>query len=289
MKSLQIASTIALSWLMVACGGGGGDTVSTTTSTGGGGATTTGLVTSSVKGLDVAMTYIGSTATATAIVPTPVVQTPTFSDVNSLSLYTLNDASGDSTGQFTFSTTGVSSPGFYDSSMRAGATVFSLGGTTWSYSRFGIFKNAVGTNTQYTIRSTPFFIADVAASPTLSDATYATNGLAVGMMSTSTTKTDIKCNVAAAYTQSSQVIVLTLSSCLKQGDGAAVPVAGTISLTPTGATLNGFTINDAVLLTASSVISNGYKFGGPLGQELVGAVTLSGSSGYFTFAFGAKK
>jgi hypothetical protein len=288
-KSLKIASVIALSSLLVACGGGGGgDAASTTDTTGGGGtAATAALVTSSVKGLDVALTFTGNALTA--ITPSAVTQAPAFSNVNSLSSFTLNDSYGDSTSQFAFSTSGVSSGNFYEGSANAAATVYSIGGTTWSYARFGIFKNAVGTNTQYTIRNTPFFITSVSSGATLTDATYATSGLAVGVMSTPTSKTGIKCSVSAAYTQSSQEAVLTLSNCTKEGDGAAVAVSGTIGLNPTGFTLNSFTINDGVALAASNVLSNGYKFGGPTGQELVGAATVSGSTGYFTFAFGAKK
>lgn len=287
MKSLKIATAIALSSLLVACGGGG-DAASTTDTTGGGGAAaTSALMTSSVKGLDVALTYSGNTLTA--ITPSAVTQAPVFSNVNSLSAFTLNDSYGDSTSQFAFSTTGVSSGNFYDGSSNGGATDYSIGGTRWSYARFGIFKNAVGTNAQYTIRNTPFFVANVSSGATLTNATYATSGLAVGVMSTSTTKTGLKCDVSAAYTQSSQEVVLTLSNCVKDGDGSAVTVSGTIGLNPTGFTLSSFTINDGVALTANNVLSNGYKFGGSTGQELVGAVTVSGTAGYFTFAFGAKK
>ena len=65
-------------------------------------------------------------------------------------------------------------------------------------------------------------------------------------------------------------------------------------MSPNGSTRTSFSINDGVLLTASNVNSHGFKFGGPTGQELVGAVTLggstsSGAAGYFSFAFGAKK
>lgn len=279
-KSLKTASVIALSASLIACGGGGGGSDVALTSE------TTALVTSSVKGLDVALTYVGSTPTA--VVPTAVTQAPIFSSVNSLSAFTLNDSYGDPTSQFTFNTAGISSGTFYDGS-NTSATVYSIGGTTWSYARFGIFKNAVGTNTQYTIRHTPFFIANVSTPATLTSATYATNGLAVGVMSTSTTKTGIKCDVSAAYTHSSQEVLLTLSNCVKDVDGAPVAVTGTIGLNPTGFSLNSFSINDGVILTTNDVLSKGYKFGGATGQELVGAATVSGAAGYFTFAFGAKK
>lgn len=291
MKSLKITSVIALSSLLVACGGGGGggssDPISDGSGSGGGGGTTSILVTSSVKGLDATMTYSGTTLTA--IAPSLVTQPPTFSNVSSLNAFTLNDSYGDSTSQFAFSTAGISSGGFYDGNANGGATAYSIGGTTWSYARFGIFKNAVGTNAQYTIRNTPFFVANVSSGVVATDATYATNGLVVGVMSTSTSKTGIKCSVSATYTQSSQEVLLSLSNCVKDGSGSAVPVTGTIGLSPTGFTLNSFTINDGVALTANNVYSNGYKFGGSAGQELVGAATVSGTAGYFTFAFGAKK
>ncbi len=292
MKCLKITSAIALCSLLVACGGGGGDSGSTVGGGGDSGSTppasaTASLVTSSVKGLDVALTYSG--ATPTAIVSSLVTQTPTFTNVNSLNAFALNDSYGDSTSQFTFNTAGISSGTFYDGSARADATAYSIGGTTWSYARFGIFKNAVGTNAQYTIRNTPFFVANVSSPVTLTDATYATGGLVAGVMSTQTSKAGIKCSVSAAYTQSTQEVALTLSNCLPEGSATSVPVSGTIRFNPNGFTFTNFSINNGVLLTTNTVNSYGFKFGGPTGQELVGAVTLSGSAGYFTFAFGAKK
>jgi hypothetical protein len=53
-----------------------------------------------------------------------------------------------------------------------------------------------------------------------------------------------------------------------------------------GATSKNFSYGKTEVLV---VESSGYKLAGPTGQELVGAVTVSGPSGYFTFAFGAKK
>lgn len=282
--------------MLVACGGGGGgaDTTPPPDTSGGGSggggspsAASQALVTSSVKGLDVALTYSG--ASVTAIVPTAVSQAPVFSSVNSLNSFTLNDSYGDVTSQLSLNTFGVGAGTFMESSLNSGATVYSLGGTTWSYTRFGIFKNAVGTAAQYTIRNTPFFIASVSTPATLTNATFATNGLAVGVMSTTTSKTGIKCSASAAYTQSSQEVEVTLTSCVKDGTATAVPVTGSVVLGTGVATLNNFTINDGVALTANNVVSSGFKFGGSTGQELVGAVTLSGTAGYFTFAFGAKK
>lgn len=289
MKSLKIASAVVLSSSLVACGGGGGggDSALTTDPSVGGAPSTAALVNSSVKGLDVTLTYSGNTLTA--INPSAVVQAPIFSNVTSLSAFTLNDSYGDPTSQYAFSTAGISSGDFYNVTTNGSATDYSIGGTTWTYARFGIFKNAVGTNAQYTIRNTPFFVANVSSGATLTDATYATSGRAAGVMSTSTTKTGIKCNMSAAYTQSTQEVVLTLSNCIMDSSTTAVPVSGTIGLTPTGGTFSGFTINDGVALTPSTVLSSGYKFGGPTGQELVGAATVSGPNGYFTFAFGAKK
>lgn len=292
MKTFKTAYAAALTSFLVACGGGGGgaDPTSQSGNSGSGGATSTpstALTTSSVKGLDVALTYVGTQLTA--IVTSAVSQAPVFSSLNSLDSFTLNDSFGDTTSQYSFSSKGIASGNFMDSSLNAGATVYSLGGTTWSYARFGIFKNAVGLPSQYTIRHTPFFLANVSTPVTMTNATYATNGLAAGVMSTTTSKTAIKCNVIATYTQTTQEVVVTLSNCVKEGTTTAVPVTGTVVLGPGVAALNNFTINDGTALTANNVLSTGYKFAGPTGQELVGAVTVSGLAGYFTFAFGAKK
>jgi hypothetical protein len=126
----------------------------------------------------------------------------------------------------------------------------------------------------------------------LADAIYA-NGLAVGTLAAGGRGgTNIKCDASAAYTHSSQSLELTLSKCLRwsnNGIPIVVPVAGTISLptSSSGFSLKGFTIDGVVFPV---VVGDGLvKFGGPTGQELVGAVTVGASNNYFTFAFGAKK
>jgi hypothetical protein len=293
MKSIRSASVLAMSALLVACGGDGG---ADPKAAGGGGSgsnsgaatATTTLVASTVRGLDI--TNLASTSTP--FIAALVAETPTFSNIKSLSNFTLNDEAGSRGSLYEINTTGMSAGTFYKATANLQATSFSVGGTTWPYSRFGLFSST-GTRTPlppvqgtYT-RHTPFFMANVSSPATLADAIYA-NGLAVGTLAFGG-DTTIQCEASAAYTHSSQSIELTLSNCYSwpsSGLPTELPVTGTISMNSKGATSKNFSFNKTEVLV---VESSGYKLAGPTGQELVGAVTGSGPRGYFTFAFGAKK
>jgi hypothetical protein len=292
MTSLKTASALALSLLLVACGGGGGGAASTTDTRSE--SVTTPLVTSSVTGVDTHYFGISDVNTVTSNL---VETAPNFSHVNSLNDFTLNDSFGDSTSQLTFNAAVViPAPDIYDGSTNNSATTFSIGGTTWSYARFGIFNNTVITGiNQYTTRHTPFFAASVYSTEALSDATYATNGYVVGYRTLGGNGfEEMKCSVSAAYTHSSQELELTLSSCVgKDSLVAPNPVnggTGTIRLNPAGISANGFSfLRWDPLFQAVNVLSSGYKLAGPEGQELVGAITLTTGGDLFTFAFGIKK
>jgi predicted component of type VI protein secretion system len=281
-NSLKTASVVALasSLLLAGCGGGGSsadNNVVTPTST---------ITTSSVVGVDF------SHPSASSINTTSVVnQSPMFSNVSSLHAYTLNDGSGSPNGQYTFNTASSKSDNFIAVSSQGHA--YLLGGTTWSYARFGLFLDFM---TAEVMRATPFFLASIYGNPTLTDATYATNGLAVGLFSNANQATFVKCNASAEYMLASKKIVLTLSACFDANADPAVAAAvastGSIELSPNGYVTNSFSINPDATTTAenlSHVVSSDFKLAGSAGQELVGAITVKGGSSYFTFAFGAQK
>jgi hypothetical protein len=153
-----------------------------------------------------------------------------------------------------------------------------------------------------TVRYTPFFVADASASPaTLTDATYQTNGLAVGVMIGEKGKYDLECRrISATYTKSAQEIALRFTDCLGSASAPIVSskfeVIGTIGLNTDETTMTFVELGVDGLSTGSAqfkVESSEYKFGGPTGGELVGAVTLKSPKVQdpllLTLAFGAKK
>jgi hypothetical protein len=309
MKSLKTSTVFALSTLLVACGGGGGGGGGTDPNSNSNGGAKANLVTSSVTGVDVAYVRRGTgfaTPDSNPVSRTPVAKEPIFSGVSSLGKFTLNDSSGSVNSQFVFDTTKISSVDIFNGIASEGKTTFNLGGTDWAHTRFGMIHNFAGTDVSglTTIRHTPFFVADASSTPaTLTNATYVGYGSATGTFITVDREVaGIVCSVSAAYTQSSEMLEVTLKDChLPNAFGVLMeaPVTGTIQLLrPAGtflnrSTLNGFSIAYGDPLTGSAVASSDYKFGGPKGEEVVGAATVIGVSGptygMFTFAFGAKK
>lgn len=283
MKSIRSASVLAISALLVACGGGGG-VASNKDNT---------LVTSSVAGVDATPVYVD--LSLVGFMAEFVTQKPTFSDVSSLSNYTLNDSSGGGNSPVVFKTTEVSSGNFYEGSVKGTNTSFRLGGTAWSYARFGILLNPLNNTALSTIRYTPFFVADASSSPeTLTDATYQTDGLAVGLMSGEKANAlKFDCSFSAVYKKSSQELELSFTKCSLPGESGTFDAIGKMGLNSNGTfSLVEVDPNAASISTPYEVLSSGYQFGGPTGQELVGAVTVKSpqvDTLYITFAFGAKK
>jgi hypothetical protein len=287
MKSLKTATVFALSALLVACGGGGGGGADPN-SRGDASAGSSTLVASTIKGIDGPDANYVSTISTVALAK----DVPTFSNIKSLSNFTMEV--GGPTSKYDVNFTGVSAgmDGFYD--MRDTASIlFTLGGTSWSYSRFGLSSFTLFKPDPLAYRRlTPFFIANVFSPATLADATYA-NGRVVGILASVGGYTTISCTASAAYTHTSQKLELTLSACSKPSGTiypVQVPVTGTIvlSASSSGVSSPEFSIDNAQFLFG--VGEGQFKFGGPTGEELVGAVTVVGSNkSLITFAFGAKK
>jgi len=289
MTSFKTSSVLALSLLLVACGGGGG-------ASSGAKPDSPTWVTSSVVGIDASETYLNATPTGIYMVEL-VTQAPSFSGVSGLSNYTLNDSSGGGNSPVVFSTTGVSSDKFYEGSVNGTNTSFRLGGTTWTSARFGILKNPLNNTATSPVRYTPFFVAVASASPaTLTDATYQTNGLAVGVMIGKMGKYDLECSFSAAYTKTTQELALRFTDCFETKVGftnSYITWAGTVTI---GLNSDETTMNYSEVFGPEfpvldpqpgqintpivpqsvdfKVKSSGYQFGGPTGEELVGAITF---------------
>jgi hypothetical protein len=304
MTSFKTSSVLALSLLLVACGGGGGANPNSPT-----------WVTSSVVGVDASETYVDATPTGSYIAELAK-QAPSFSAVSGLNNYTLNDSSGGSNSSVVFNTTEATSDNIYEGSVNGTNTSFRLGGTTWSSARFGVLKNPLNNTATSPVRYTPFFVAVASASPaTLTDATYQTNGLAVGVMIGEKGKYDLECSFSAAYTKTTQELALRFKDCLATKVGLTnsfITWAGTVTigLNSDETTMHyseffdpDFPVPDPqpgqinIPIVPQSVDfkvqSSGYQFGGPTGEELVGAITFKSTNSndpyLLTFAFGAKK
>ncbi len=302
MTSFKTSSVLALSLLLVACGGGGGANPDSPT-----------WVTSSVVGVDASETYVGATPTGSYMAELAK-QAPSFSAVSGLNNYTLNDSSGGSNSSVVFNTTEATSDNIYEGSVNGTNTSFRLGGTTWSSARFGILKNPLNSTATSPVRYTPFFVAKAPASPpTLTDATYPINGVAVGVMiGEEGKKYDLECNFSATYTKATQELALRFDIC-QEPSVAPYMWTGRVTIDPNSLektmTFQAFDHPDAPVFDYQGgtypewilnppqldfkVQSSGYQFGGPTGQELVGAITFKSTNDndplLLTFAFGAKK
>ena len=299
MKSLKIASALALSSLLVACGGGGGGGGGDETTGGNNATSNTAFVSGIIKGIDTRLVTANSFVTIT---PSVVAETPAMLSVLSLDSFVINDASGRNYASYAYTGAGssITSATWFTSSENNGDTRLDLGGTSWSYARFGLFRNAPGPIGDYTWRATPFYVANVSSDAVLTDATYSNSGLAAAVFATEMQYTKINCSASAAYNNSTKSVIISLANC-KYPDPSnnlntlSATATGTVTLNSSGSSTSNLVIATATeVLTTAQVDSSSFKLGGPSGEELVGVVTLSGSgstnnAGYFSFVFGGKK
>ena len=299
MKSVKIASAITLLSLLAACGGGGGGTTNGDTTDGSNAPSNTTFVSGIIKGLDARLVTANNFLTIT---PSVVGETPTMSSVLSLDSFTIDDASGRSYASYEYTGAGssITSGTWFTSSANSGDTRFDLGGTSWSYARFGLFRNAPGPISDYTWRATPFYVANVSSDAVLTDATYANSGLAAAVFATEMQYTKINCSASAVYNNSTKSVVVSLANCTyldpnNNLNSLSATATGNVTLNSSGSSTSNLVVATAIeTFTTAQVDSSSLKLAGPSGQELVGVVTLSGTGstnnpGYFTFVFGAKK
>lgn len=304
MKFISLLSISSFALLLAACGGGGGESSSSPTST------PTFTSVSTAQGANVVKTIVNhsvgdpNTGPFTIAVGTEtdfVTVTP-----SSLTSFTVNNNHGSTQ---TINAAGMLSGGIVDIS--SGATKTRIGGTQFTYTRFGTFlatlSNTNGLNSQYTERNGPFAMGTNYTANGITG-TYANGGKAVGTLTMAGVgKVEVVCNVSIGLvvTGSTNQATLTLSSC--DASGNAIPVSGTLRNT-LGGGINSVTIptpftmtytNGGTVTTVTGGSIGGARFmmSGPSADELVGSMTVNATastggintSAIFNFAYGAKK
>lgn len=276
-KRILLLYVACTACLLTGCGSGT-DVAKGTSEQEGANAASGVLLTSSVSGFDVYHDAVN-----TELIPSLVTQLPLFTNVTSLDSYVLSDGL---TPQFSINTTGASVAEWYQA--YTNEVVYELGGTRWAYARFGLFQSVLNDEDENSSnrkqRNTPFFLVNNYAQTAVSGGTYTNNGLAMGV---TIDELKIQCRANVVYDNIAPKAVLSLTNCMR-AETDPISIEGRIVLFPSSANLENFTFDGISRWTL--VTSSAYKFGGPTGQELVGAVTLSNGAGdYFTIVFGARK
>jgi hypothetical protein len=205
-------------------------------------------------------------------------------------------------------------------SITSGQKNVKVGGTTWSYSRFGVYQdrqsNSNGLNTQYIVRTFPYAIAQPYASATPVSASYNTSGKAAGVYTTNSVDWhNFECSVSVAFsvTVTTHQADVSLSSCVDAGNNAITyGTPGLVRMTKTLATGQYANTNNPVFTatlgnpagvnttqTLTSTLQSGhFVLGGPNADEIVGTIFIGGNSvttsfgtrtSNMTLTFGAKK
>lgn len=303
-KKTSVATVCAiLAAALSACGGGGssGTTDSTSSTNGSSTNSTTASVSTltGVNGFKVNYTPNFTNATGwTGQVSSPI----TYTSASSIDSFALADGA---TPANTYSQSGASglSAGTF---VTIGQT--NLGGTTYTYSRFGWLAGSVTeTNNSTTTWYTPFVL--VSSTPaTPPDLSYVGTQQALVYQqadrngSLSGVSGYAKCDTSASYTASSKTVQLTLSNC---STGVGYTISGGVTLsngmgTSTLSAQQNITGAAQQTMTSASVDSGKFLLAGPNGEELVGAATIKGTMalsngtgssnpGIFLVVFGGKK
>lgn len=296
----QTALSATVLALLTACGGGGGGGDSPAP------AGTNQNNTSAVYGYITTTTVVhafNNEASVSSIAEgTEATTANTMTNVVSVSKYTLSN----SVNSMNVDSSAFSSAGF--ASITSGQKNVKVGGTTWSYSRFGVFQdrqsNSNGLNTQYIVRTFPYAITQPYASATPVTASYNTGGKAAGVYTTNNVDWhDFECSVSVAFsvTAATQQADVSLSGCVDAGNNAiAYGTPGLVRLTKTLATGSYSNTNNPVFTatlgnaaganttqTLTSTLQSGhFVLGGPNADEIVGTIYIAGTS--VTTSFGTK-
>jgi hypothetical protein len=297
MRTLNLALFASLT-LLTACGGGGSSpsatsTPTTTVHTSSNGDRTTTTVTHALNNESSvsAISFAGDSSNFS------------YGSQTDLSNYVLDNG----THTFAVSSSGITSTNLATLSANAGNQQVLLGGSAWSYARYGLMvdktPNSNNLNTQYVIRHMPYVRYLRHPSAVFTNATYnLTGSKAVGGFLVSSNRwATVTCDVSVAATSTggeSTSIDITLSACdngiattgyLRLTKSTITGLASA-SLGTFGATSNGNTFTP-------SVPQGFYGVAGPNSEDLVGHIVVHGStlvSGValptrFTLAFGARK
>ena len=290
-----------------ACGGGGSSSSADNGNNNGGNGTNGGSSTTittakltGVNGFKVNYTPTGSSFTGFAgKVTSPIIYTNSSSSIDT---FAIADAASPA---HTYSQTGGSS---FSAGTFAKVGASNLGGTNYSYARFGWLGGQVteadgSTSAWYTpyalAINSPTTPTNLNYAGTQQALVYLQGDYANGLNGSSGYA---YCDTSASYTASSKSLQLTLSNCTT---GVGFSITGSVTLANgTGtSTLFAQQPNNGAStqkVTSSTVDSGNFLLGGPNGEELVGAATVKGtialSSGagtsnpaIFLVIFGGKK
>jgi hypothetical protein len=269
--------TVMVAMALSACGGGGSSGTTAGTGTNGGNNTTDTVSTiAGVNGFKV--NYASSISSSTDLagaITSPV----TYTSSGSINGFAVADGATPANTYAQSTASGIAAGSF----AKIGATT--LGGSTYTYSRFGWLSGSITeTDGSTSAWYTPFALASTTpASP--SNHTYAGTQQALvylqanksGALSGSSGYAT--CDTSANYAANSKTLQLTLSNCTT---GVAFNISGDLSLSNgTGTTtLKAQQIPRGAsdqTVKSTSVDSGNFLLAGVNGEELVGAATIKGS------------
>jgi hypothetical protein len=264
--------------IAVSACGGGGTSITTVGAVTDGGSTTTATVSTlkGVSGFKVNYTPNLSNPTGwTGSTTSPV----TYSSSSNINSFAVSDGASPANTYFQSSASGISDGTF------ATADAINLGGTTYTYSRFGWLSGSVTeTDGSTSAWYTPFALA---STTTTSQSNLSYVGTQQALVYLEANKSGLisgssgyaKCDTSASYTANSKTLQLGLSNCTT---GVAFSISGGLSLsngtgttTITAQQLPGGATDQTV--TSTSVESGNFLLAGANGEELVGAATIRGS------------
>lgn len=281
-KPISNPLLIAIAALSLAACGGGGSSGTTDTpnnnngSNGGSSTSSTVSKMTAVNGFRVNYTPNGSSYTGfTGKITSPI----SYTNLASIDTFTIADAASPA---HTYSQTGGSS---FSAGTFATVGSSNLGGTTYSYGRFGWLGGQVteadsSTSVWYTpyalASSTPTTPGNLNYAGTQQALVYVLGDYTSGLSGASGYS---RCDTSASYTASSKTLQLTLSNC---STGVGYTISGGLSLTNGGGTTTLMAQQPSIgattkTVTSATVDSGNFLLAGPNGEELVGAATIKGT------------
>lgn len=284
MKSIHTnpvsALTVMVAITLSACGGGGSSstTAGTGTNSGKNGNTTIASVSTltGVNGFKVNYTPNFASATAwTGTTTSPVAYTSS----SSIDSFAVSDGASPAHSYSQSGATGLSAGTF----ATLGAT--NLGGTTYTYARFGWLSGAVTeTDGSTSAWYTPFALTSTTPAAT-GNFSYAGTQQALVYLAANRSGTlsgssgYAYCDTSASYTATSKTLQLTLSNCTR---GVGFNISGGFTLangtgTTTIAAQQIQTGATRQTMASATVDSGNFLLAGPNAEELVGAATIKGS------------
>lgn len=303
LNALFVASLVALT----ACGGGGGgggssSSSSTSGSTSSSDASSTVFTSSNGGRVNTTVTHAANNESSTSNVSfVDDTSSSSYGSSTMLSAYLLDNG----TNTYSVSSSGIISTNL--ATLSSGNKQVRLGGSAWSYSRYGLFidktPNSNSLNTQYIVRHMPYVRYQRYNTAVFTNATYNQVGsMAVGAFVVDGTRwATVTCNVSVAATSTggeATSIDITLSSC-----DSGIVTTGSLRMTKatlsgtSNASINNFGATSNGDTFTPSFARGFYGVAGPNSEDLVGEIIVNGTTSVsgvaratrFTFAFGGRK